>query len=166
MSGDEPDPTPTGPPIDWPEGEDPDCAPDTGYLIRRATDINNILLPDEIAEQNQTVAVLRVRHYSGICTDIIGGGGEKNLTADQRAAVQNWPVEAKATMQSVHAEVTVLETRRGGFESLPIFYEKPVAIGTSKPFCPGCRMYLSTYVSKSKGPMPATIISEQAAVWN
>ncbi|MEZ4617260.1 MAG: hypothetical protein R2867_17365 [Caldilineaceae bacterium] len=24
-----------------------DCAPDTGYLIRRATDINNILLPDE-----------------------------------------------------------------------------------------------------------------------
>ncbi len=155
---DNPAPTPLPPPVYIPTpDEDPKCAPDTDYLIRRATEINNILLPDEIAEEKQTVAVLRVRHYSGICTDIIGAGGEKNLTSDQRLAVQNWPIEDRATMTRAHAEVTVLEARRRGFESLPLIYKEPVAIGTSKPFCPTCRIYLSTYVSKSKGSMPKVV---------
>jgi hypothetical protein len=108
-----------------------------------------------------------VQHYDGTCTDIIGAGGQKNLTAKQKRQIQSWPIEDKVTMPGVHAEVTVLEAKKGGFESLPFIYEKPIAIGTSKPFCPSCRQYLTSYVRKpSNVPMPATLVAANAAKWD
>lgn len=124
------------------------------YLVRRAQEIHNALLPDILAFKDRTVAVLRVKHFDGTCTDIIGGGTE-DIVPRQRALFRSWPIEDEARDRGKHAEVKVLEHMR----TLPLIYDKPVALGSSNIICPNCQKFIRDW-----GP-PGFLISSRGAIW-
>jgi RHS repeat-associated protein len=113
----------------------------TARLTTRADEIQSVLKhPAEL--NGRTAAVLETTGG-----DIVGGG-VRDLSPAQRAALK--PGEIAAKLPHEHAEITVLqEAAKRGL--------KPKAIGTSRDFCPDC--------IKALEEAGATITGPRTAIW-
>ncbi len=116
-----------------------DVAPNTARLTQRADEIQSVL--DHPAARNgRTTAVLET---SG---DDVVGGGVRDLSPDQRAALK--PGEIPAKLPGEHAEITVLDAAQNRGLT-------PKAIGTSRDFCPDCIDALQKARARITGPRTA-----------
>jgi hypothetical protein len=110
-------------------------------LTARASEIHSVL--DPIAQNHRTTAVLSTDE--GVT---VVGGGARDLTPAQRAALQ--PGEAAAKLPGEDAEITVLNYgQQNGLT--------PRAMGVTRTICPDCQSAI-----ESTG---GTLTSPTTVVW-
>jgi RHS repeat-associated protein len=108
-------------------------------LSQRAQTIQNVL--DPIAQAQRTTAALRTD------AETIIGGGVRDLTPAQRAALQSGEIAAR--LPGEHAEVTVLTAaQEAGLV--------PRLLATTRTICPVCASYIESLGGRLTSPTTAT----------